>query len=184
MSASLTQSVRDTLSVDIRSVAATLTAQPPASTSIPGPTGIFENNYVRFSGSKLGVEAVNGWGGVVDGKIVGIWAGSVIGDPEQGVLYLMLNYTYEESFVTETKHGALRILAEQNNRLTAVAIDGTAYYFDVPARCFVTSLDEVVPSVTPFGSITPDAPPPIPTPTVNQYPAPLVSTPQGTAGPP
>lgn len=184
--ASQTQSVRETLSADIMSVAATLTAQPPAATSVPGPTaGIIEDNYVRHSGSLLGVDTLNGWGGVINGLPVGVWAGAVVGDPEQGLLYLMLNYTYEEPFPTENKHGALRITAEQNNRLSIVATDGTIFYFDVPARRYVASLDEIASTATPYPTLTPHAPPsPIPTPTVFQYPAPPTPTLESTVSPP
>lgn len=183
VAAAQTQSVRDTVSADSLSVAATLTAQPPAVTSTPGPTGIHEDDYVRHSGSLLGVDAVNGWGGVLDGQVVGIWAGSMMSDPQHGVLYLMLNYTYEEAFLTETKHGALRLTAEQNNRLTAIAADGAVYYFDVPARRYVASLAEVVPTATANPTVTPLPPLPIPTPTVFQYPAPTAPTPENTVSP-
>jgi hypothetical protein len=106
-----------------------------------------------------------------------------MGDPQQGVLYLMLNYTYEEAFPTAAKHGALRLTAEQNNRLTAVAADGAIYYFDVPARRYVASLDEVVPTATAYPTVTPPVPPlPIPTPTAFEYPAPD-PTAEGTASP-
>jgi hypothetical protein len=62
----------------------------------------------------------------------------------------------------------VRVVSEQDNRLTLVTTDGTTYYFDVPARRFVVSLAEAVPSATPPPTYTP-----IPLPgTVIPYPAP------------
>jgi hypothetical protein len=80
----------------------------------------------------------------------------------------------------------VRVVSEQNNRLTLVSTDGTTYYFDVPARRFVDSLNEVVPSATPPNTFTPFptlhviwSSTPVP-PTYNPYPAP---TGQSTTAP-
>jgi hypothetical protein len=187
ISATQTQDIIATLASDKQNIAATLTNRPPIATPVLGPTGIVEDNYVRFSGSKLGLDTQNGWSGIVDGNPVGIWAGSLIGDPQQGALHLMLTLpyrSYQERFLTDGKHGALRVIAEQNNRLTVVSGDGTTYYFDVPARRFVSSLNDIVPTATPLPTYTPYAPPstmPIPTGYPNpEYPAPTM---QSTASP-
>jgi hypothetical protein len=55
-------------------------------------------------------------------------------------------------------------MSEQNHRLTLVSTDGTTYYFDVPARQFVASPDEVVPTATPPPTFTPYPPPILHTP--------------------
>jgi hypothetical protein len=54
-------------------------------------------------------------------------------------------------------HGGVRVIAEQNNRLILQAIDGEIFYFDVPARRFVNSLSEVVPTATLLPTRTPYA---------------------------
>lgn len=175
ISATQTQEVIATLVADKQIMAATLANQLPIATPEPGPTGIVDDNYVKFSGSKLGLDTQNGWSGIENGNLVGVWAGSLIGDSQQGALYLILTLPYrfyKEQFLTADKHGALHIVAEQNNRLVLISTDGTTYYFDVPARRFVSSLDDIVPTATPLPTYTPYAPP-TPAPMPTGYPNPL-----------
>lgn len=148
----------------------------PFPTQMLLPTGTREGDMVKFSAEKMFLTALNGWDGYLDGISVVIYAGSQPDDPEQGaiVIHFILPYRFfSEKILTPTKHGGVRVVAEQNNRLTLLAADGEIYYFDVPARQFVASLIEVVPAATPPPSLTP----PVyvgdtPEPTYNPYPLP------------
>jgi hypothetical protein len=135
------------------------------------PTGIYSDTKVQASGLKIGMDAQNSWFGFVGGNSTTVYAGALLDQPDQGVVHLFMNFPtrgFEEQILTPTKHGGVRVVSEQNNRLTLVSTDGTTYYFDVPARRFVASLSEVVPSATPPPTYTP-----IPLPgTVIPYPAP------------
>jgi hypothetical protein len=148
----------------------------------PKPTGIVESDvYLQASGRKLGVITQNAWGGLLDGNEVDVWAGASLDDPQQGIVRITVSVFrggISELITTPTKHGGVRVVSEQNNRLTLVSTDGTVYYFDVPARRFVASLTEVVASATLPATGTPLPPPPTigpPTlvpPTYNPYPTP------------
>ncbi len=78
-----------------------------------------------------------------------IFAGAYAADPAQGALQMVMilpDRTLQETHPTDTKHGALTVLAQTGNRLTLQAMDGAVFYFDVPARRFVASLlDDLLP---------------------------------------
>jgi hypothetical protein len=135
------------------------------------PTGIYSDESVQASGMKMGMDAQNEWFGFIDGNSTNVFAGALVGEPDQGVVHLFIKFPprgFDEQILTPTKHGGVRVVSEQDNRLTLVSTDGTTYYFDVPARRFVASLTEVVPSATPPPTYTP-----IPLPgMVLPYPAP------------
>jgi hypothetical protein len=145
------------------------------------PTGTREDMYVKPSGEKMGLDAQNAWFGVLDRRPVSVYAGALSEVPEQGAIYIFVelpNTGVNGQILTPTKHGGVRVVGEQDNRLTLVSTDGTTYYFDVPARRFVASLTEIVPSATPPNTFPP--PPtlhpiwtstPVP-PTYNPYPVP------------
>jgi hypothetical protein len=156
----------------------------------PVPPGTAEGVFTIASGNKLGLDTQNGWHGFVDGNKVDIYSGALSDDADQGAIFLFVEIPRSgigELIQTPTKHGAVHVVSEQDNRLTLVSTDGTTYYFDLPARRFVDSLTEVVPSATPPVTETPL--PPLPTidfsiltsaPTYNPYPVP---TGQSTAAP-
>jgi hypothetical protein len=150
----------------------------PFPTQIPFPTGTFEGSEVQFSAQKLDLNALNAWGGYLNGNTVVIYAGSWHGDPEQGAIVILITLPYrfyDERIFTPTKHGSVRVVAEQNNRLTLVAADGEVFYFDIPARLFVASLNEVVLTATPPPSLTsPAYTTATPAPTYNPYPLPTL----------
>jgi hypothetical protein len=153
------------------------------------PTGTLEGERVKPSGKTMGLDAQNAWYGLLDGRPVSVHAGALSEDYSQGAIFIsaeLLGPGVNELILTPTKHGGVRVVSEQNNRLTLVSTDGTTYYFDVPARRFVDSLTEVVPSATPPFTFTPLptlhviwTSTPIP-PTYNPYPAP---TGQSTTAP-
>jgi hypothetical protein len=155
-------------------LATTLT---PYDTQVPLSTGTREGEMVKFSAEKLYLEALNAWGGYLDGFSVAVYAGSLPEDSEQGAIVIISSQPYqffEEKVLTPTKHGGVRVVAEQKNRLTLIATDGEIYYFDVPARRFVDSLTEIVPTVTLVPTHTPASPAQIsPVPAYNPYPLPI-----------
>lgn len=178
-----TPDVGATILADKATLAATLTPLPPLTPEI-GPTGIYDDVYVKAHWAKRGFTVQNAWFGLQDGNAVTVYAGAFEADPQQGALQLVMILPYrslEEAFLTEIKHGALSVQAEQNNRLTILAADGTTLYFDVPARMFVASLNELAPTATPPPTYTPYAPPPT-VPPVTGYPN-MQPTMQSTAIP-
>ncbi len=160
------------------------TPSPTPPVTIP-PTGTWEDMYVKPSGEKLGLDAINAWGGIWDGTQVSVYAGALLDDPNQGAIFILIHLVIADQFLTPTKHGGVRVVSERNNRLTLVSTDGTTYYFDIPALSYVSSLTAFAPSITPAptrtpfptkslnGLLTPVSP-------YNPYPAP---TGQSTAAP-
>jgi hypothetical protein len=138
------------------------------------PTGTEVDIRSLSTGITVGLDPQNAWFGLINDQPVSIYAGALAWDKDQGAIFMFMQFPtrgYHELIQTPTKHGAVRVVSEQNNRLTLVSTDGTTYYFDVPARSFVASLTMVVPSATPLPTYTPFPPPSYigkPTP----YPAP------------
>ena len=127
----------------------------PTEKAIYLPTGTMENGREMDAGKLLGIKALNGWSGIWDRKAIAIYAGATSNDPDQGVIAVAINSAPFGNFPTPTKHGGVRVVSEQGNRLTLVSTDGTTYYFDIPSRRFVASLTEVVPSATPPNTLPP-----------------------------
>jgi hypothetical protein len=152
------------------------TTRTPFDTPVPLPTGTREGERVRFSAEKLFLVGINAWDGYQDGFSVVIYAGSLPEDSEQGAIVVVSRQPYrlfEEKVLTPTKHGGVRVVAEHSNRLILQAVDGEIYYFDLPARRFVDSLTEVVPSATLLPTSTPFVPGQrTPQPAYNPYPYP------------
>jgi hypothetical protein len=122
------------------------------------PTGTREGERIQPSGEKMGLDAQNAWIGILDGHPVSVFAGALSGDPDQGAIYIFVelpNTGVNEQILTPTQHGGVRVVSEHNNRLTLVSTDGTTYYFDMPARRFVDSMAETVPSATPPNTFPP-----------------------------
>ncbi len=57
-------------------------------------------------------------------------------------------------YLTPEQSGATKILSFSGFRLVIVSADGKTYYFDVPGQRFVSSFDEIVPTITPFTNQT------------------------------
>jgi hypothetical protein len=106
----------------------------------------------QVAGDKLNIVVINAWRGIVDGEPVSFYAGSYGGRPTDGVVCLRSPHIppLEGIFCipSPTQHGGLRVVAEQDNRLTLVSTDGTIYYFDLPALLFVPSLEGTYPTAT------------------------------------
>ena len=139
-----------TILADEATVAARITPLPPVTLEM-APTGIYDDMYVKAEWKKLGFIVQNAWFGLDSGRYVGVYAGALANDPQQGALELLVTLedrTVTGEFLTPEKHGSLKVVEETNNRLTIEAEDGTRFYFDVPGRRFAISMDERVPSAT------------------------------------
>jgi len=178
-SAQETESYVATVLADRQSVLATAyqrqTDQPIAQGT--QPFGILEGGWDVFRYPSQDVIIQNLWRNVVNenGDWMSVYAGSMYTEPTQG-LVIVSGQAPDQTYLTPTKAGALRIVAEQNLRLTLVSTDGTTFYFDILGQRFVDSLTELAPTVTPYlsGTLTP-----------TETPAPTVTlAPTCTPGPP
>ena len=74
--------------------------------------------------------------------IVSVWVWALSGEPYPG--------GQGGTYNTPSKKGPVRIVGAQGQRLILKTDDGTTLYFDFPSRRFVSSLTEIVPTITPL----------------------------------
>ncbi len=156
----VTQTVAAIITLKAIDAATHFAATQTLITPIYLPTGIYDDQRIKISAALLFIDAQNAWGGFNDGYRFVLYAGALQSNPDQGVVELVSNLPDGKRFeqlLTPSKHGALHVVSEQNNRLTLLAADGKTFYFDVPARRFVASLTEVVPTATPYPTYPPHA---------------------------
>lgn len=133
------------------------TNQPIA--TVDYPVGIFEEGLASYS--KLGFAIQNGWRREIDGYPARVAAGALVNDSQQGIVLVSWDLPSAPNagvYETPIKVGPVRITAEDGFRLTLQADDGTLFYFDVPGQRFISSLNEIAPTVTPRPSFTPELP--------------------------
>ena len=141
-----------------------LASTPEVSTPALYPTGIFNDPNIYDTGRKLFIDATNEYGGYLNGKRFTLFAGALLDDPQQGLVYFFMSRpTRMEKFLTPTRHGAVHLVGGQNNRFDLIAEDGTEYFFDLPTGQYISSMTELAPTVTPS---------PIPGPNGSPYPLP------------
>lgn len=111
-------------------------------------TGIIQYPSVPFPSTEYKI--TNAWQEMVDGKYVLVFAGTLVNDPEQGVVIVLLESPRQyRQYSTPTKSGAISITDAKGLRLIIRSSDNNrVYYFDVPAQKFVNSLDDIVPTAT------------------------------------
>ncbi|MEK7786642.1 MAG: hypothetical protein AAB658_14625, partial [Chloroflexota bacterium] len=75
----------------------------------------------------------------------------VQGNPSQGILFVYRSNSLKEYEIYQTpnKAGRVQIVDAQGERLILLSESGVKFYFDVPGERFVSSLTEVVPTITP-----------------------------------
>jgi len=96
------------------------------------------------------------WQGEVNGQWVTVLAGYAKGDRQQGVLWVAAENTDDRSpYLAPQPGGALQILSADGTRLTLTDESGSEYLFDVAARAFLTSPNEVLPTAAPLPTHTP-----------------------------
>jgi hypothetical protein len=112
-------------------------------------TGIIENPSVPFSSMDFKIN--NAWQELVGGNYILVFAGSLANRPDQGVL-LVESETSGGSgeYLTPRKNGSVRIVKAQGMRLVLETPTHDIFYFDVPARRFVNTLDEIIATTTPL----------------------------------
>lgn len=126
-------------------------------------TGIIENPSVPFS--SMDFKITNAWQELVNGNYILIFAGSLAYDPDQGVLLLESELPGDSGeYLTPRKNGTIRIVKVKGLRLVLETLTNDIFYFDVPARRFVNSLDEIAATATPLPAISATPTPTLATP--------------------
>jgi len=128
---------------------------PPALATTERPVGILDD--VDTGLFAMGYALENSWQRQINGYWALVEAGSLKSDPDQGIVFATWDIPNTASgglYRTPRRAGAVRIIAEADNRLTLQAADGTLFYFDVPGQAFVASLHEIIPTVTPGPTFT------------------------------
>ncbi len=104
---------------------------------------------------ELDLMAVNGWRGQVNGNWITALAGWQVSNPAQGILAL---FTFNAPLQVEAapaQGGALRIASAEGYRLTLLDDQGRVYFYDLAARRWLNSADEIVPTLPPVPTFTP-----------------------------
>jgi hypothetical protein len=152
---------------------------PVESTIIPNPTGIFPSRPSMGSfHSWVDIVPENVWFGNIMGQNVTVFAGASGDDPNQGLLYVIVvsnngaHYTWG-GYLTPVKSGSVHIEGYDGLRLTLKTKGGDSLYFDAAALRFISSLSEIVPTITPLPNTHATIPPTwTPNLTPNVYPNP------------
>jgi hypothetical protein len=118
-------------------------------------TGIIDYPSVPLPSAEFLDE--NGWCEKINDGYVIVLAGAYGNDPQQGELIVIAEHPLRFKFVNSpNKAGALKIVDFKGFQLVVQAKNSnTLLYFDVPGYRFISSLGEVVPTVTPFTGVTP-----------------------------
>jgi hypothetical protein len=145
-----TQAVAATANANEHALAVTLAA---AMQVTPGSLamGISPVGTVLAPDSAQDFAPQNVWIGLLDSEWVSLYAGALRSDPQTGALLLVTvlpDRVDQERFVVPLSNGALRISAQNVQRLTLVSASGAIYYFDVLARRFAGTLTEYAETAT------------------------------------
>lgn len=117
--------------------------------------GLLEDIQPPFSPMKYTI--TNIWQDYVDGVLTRVYAGALGEDPEQGVLIVtQQNSLGGGVFFPPVKQGALTILSFDGLRLIIRTQYGDELIFDAAAMRFISSLEEIQPTITPAPTLTPD----------------------------
>jgi hypothetical protein len=110
---------------------------PPPTTPEPWPTGIIETGQAPFPSVMFTVNNV--WQDIVNGEHVQVYAGSETADPLQGVVIvrtvsLDLHTVHSWLYRTQSRVGALRIVAASGFQLSFISTNNTTFSFDAASR--------------------------------------------------
>jgi hypothetical protein len=115
------------------------------------PVGILRDpGYVRFIEQEAHL-ADDFWIGKSGETYIVVYTGYLRSEPDQGVIYI-----YPENIgkwikiLTPDKSGLYKITSYRDCRLVLDSTGGKTIYFDVLALQFASSMDEVLPTATPF----------------------------------
>lgn len=96
------------------------------------------------------------WQGEVNGQWVTVMAGTQLADPPQAAVWVFVENTDDRGvYSAPDAEGALQIASADGARLTLQDAAGTAFYFDVAARAYLTSPEEILPTLAPVPTNTP-----------------------------
>jgi hypothetical protein len=105
-------------------------------------------------GRILGIAVVNRWVEEASDRTFDVLAGADMLDGTQGMVFVVeslpdgTDLSDGGYYLTPIKAGPVRVVDAQGERLILNAEDGTTFYFDVRGQTFVSSLSEVVPTMT------------------------------------
>ena len=127
----------------------------------PRVTGIVADAPAPFP--SVAFTAGNQWQGYLNERWIQVYAGALGSDPTRGVLVIVAeNGGGTDWVLTPAGSGLLTLVAETNNRLTVASAGGETYYFDVAARAFADSLEQVLPTLIPLPTPNPTPDPCVP----------------------
>jgi hypothetical protein len=112
---------------------------------IDNPSFIFERVF----------KIENAWQERLGEGYVIVFAGAERDDPAQGVVVVNiykegLAQGFWEYYHTPQKDGSLRIVAYKGYRLEMISSAGKTYYFDAAGLNYAASMEEIIPTATPF----------------------------------
>lgn len=125
----------------------------PLPTEIPTPgveqfSAELYEQYSLFANSR--------WLGEVNGQWVAVLAGYLTDDPRQAALLVLVQNTDDRaSYAAPQASGALHIQSADGALLTLTDDTGVEFYFDVAAHAYLSSPDEVLPTLAPQPTYTP-----------------------------
>ncbi|MFA5835321.1 MAG: hypothetical protein WC837_00055 [Bellilinea sp.] len=95
------------------------------------------------------------WQAEVNGQWVTVLAGTLYTEPPQAALWVFVENTADDGVLPAPQAaGMLQIISANQARLTLRDEVGTTFYFDVAGRAFVSSPDEIVPTLAPLPTHT------------------------------
>lgn len=124
-----------------------------AETAVERVEGILDSRNAPFNPEEF--TANNQWQGPVSGGWVRVYAG---GHPDQrdlGILWVVVDNSPDFGSYPSPGTGALRIIGAENGRLTLEGSGGDRLDFDLGARRFLSSPDEVAATLVPLPTFTP-----------------------------
>lgn len=147
---------------------------PPTSTPAPQPTsplrGIVNDPFPGYFPRDLKIQ--NFWiGQGARGEHISVAAGALAENPQQGILLVERETSQSVQrlrYLTPVEAGTIRIVGVRGLKLILETENGEIFYFDVQGQQFVSSLAEIVPTVTPY---------PTPEPTQRTEPTPMSTIP-------
>ena len=124
-----------------------------AETAVERVEGIQDIQNAPFSPEEF--TAINQWQGPLSGGWVRVYAGGHPDQADLGILWVVVDNSPDFGRYTTPGAGALRIVSAENGRLVLEGSGRDRLYFDLGARRFLSSPDEVVATLAPMPTFTP-----------------------------
>ncbi|HEY4694063.1 MAG TPA: hypothetical protein VIH16_11550 [Bellilinea sp.] len=97
------------------------------------------------------------WQGEINGQWVTVFAGTQLIDPPQPAVWVFVENTDDRAIYSAAQADTtLQIVSADGARLTLRDTAGTTFYFDVAARAYLSSPDEILPTLAPLPTNTPE----------------------------